>query len=47
VEFVSQLTQFSQLEQIMASRQELTRIREALAPVEESPESGQGSAVQP
>lgn len=32
VEFMTQLTQFSQLEQSMASRQELTRIRELLQP---------------
>jgi flagellar basal-body rod modification protein FlgD len=32
VEFMTQLTQFSQLEQTMASRQELTRIRELLQP---------------
>lgn len=34
VEFMTQLTQFSQLEQTMASRQELTKIRELLQPVE-------------
>lgn len=32
VEFMTQLTQFSQLEQMIGAHQELTRIREALLP---------------
>lgn len=37
VEFMTQLTQFSQLEQMMGARQELSKIREILDPVPETP----------
>lgn len=46
VEFISQLTQFSQLEQTIASRQELAKIREALVP-EQPTGATAGNPVQP
>jgi flagellar basal-body rod modification protein FlgD len=39
VQFLSQLAQFSQLEQLMEVRSELTRIREALVPEAETKEA--------
>lgn len=39
VQFLTQLAQFSQLEQLMEVRSELTRIREALVPEAETKEA--------